>query len=479
MEAWLGADEVRVTHGEARIGDSRVSFTGTVAGLRQPRVAMEYRAAVLLRDIAISPVRQGFAVSEGSVRIAPGEPLHIQGSLRAEQLAWADAHVEVRRLDARGAFVWTPASLRIEPLEVQSPYLDWRGRLALENNRQLSLEGELLDSSLARLQAALRRPVTELDASIAGPLSIRLRLAPAGPQDAEVQAAVAVSPAEGAVPLEGSVNLLWRQACACAEFADSWLATRFLRASFRGVLGRRLEAGFYATSLQEVPVLSAALGASAGLEVPVSFDHGSVKGSARLEGPLEDLRISGSFTVANAVYEGIPLERVQADVAIHSGRLEVPSFTLRQAAGRLSGSLSLGLRDWQPHAEGALRAAVQLERADLAQVLRLAKIHAGLRGTAAGTIAVEGTLADPRGSLRLSVERAGWQQQELGRLSMQASLAPDGALQASMERNGTRLVAAGAWKRTGADARSGVLALDASLAGFRTADYSLFRELAL
>ena len=479
LEAWLGADEVRVTRGEARLGDSRVWFTGTVAGLRQPRVAIEYRAAVLLRDLALSPLRQGFAVSEGSARFAPGEPLRIEGSLRAEQLAWADEHVDVRRLEARGAFVWTPASLRIEPLDVQSPYLNWRGRLALENNRQLFLDGELLDSSLARLQAALRRPVTELDARVAGPVSVRLRSAPAGPQDAEVQAGVAVSPAEGAFPLEGSVNLLWRQACACAEFADSWLATRSLRASFRGVLGRRLEAGFYATSLQEVPALAAALGAGTKLEVPVSFDHGSVIGSARLEGPVEDLRISGSFTATNTVYEGIPLDRVQADVTIHSRRLEVPSFTLRQTAGRLSGSLSLGLRDWRPHAAGALRAAVQLERADIAQVLRLAKIDAGLRGAVAGTVALDGTLADPRGSLRLSVERAGWRQQELGRLSIAASLAPDGALQASMERNGTRLAAAGAWKRTGADARSGVLALDASLAGFRTADYAIFRELVL
>lgn len=480
LRAWLGPDEVEIAEAMARQGDSRVAFSGTVKSFRQPQVDLAYRAAALLRDLEISPVRQGFAVSSGRVQLVPGEPLRIEGDLRAEQLAWADADVEVRRLDARGSFVWTPESLRIDPLEVRSPYLDWNGRLALDEGTRLALEGELLGASLARLQAALRRPVTELDAQVAGPVSVRLRLAEAGARDAEVRAAVAVTPAEGAaLPLEGSVKMLWRQACACAEFEDSWLSAGAMRASFRGVLGRRLEAGFYATSLDALPVLARALGAEGEIAAPVSFEHGSVNASAVVEGPAGELRLSGTVQASNAVYEGIPFERVQARVSMQKDRLEIPSFTLRQTAGRLSGSVTLGLQEWRPHPQGALRASVQFERADLQQLLRLAKLDAELRGTAAGSISAGGTLEEPHGSLRMSVEGAAWRQEALGRVSVAASLAPDGALQASLERNGTRLAAQGAWKRAAAGGFDGALALEASLEGFRTADFAAFRNLAL
>lgn len=480
LRAWLGADEVRITEGQARLGDSRVVFSGAVRSFRQPEVDLRYRAAVLLRDLPFSPVRQGFAVSGGTVRLAPGEPLRIEGDLRAEQLAYADREVEVRRLEARGAFAWTAASLRVEPLEVRSPYLDWNGRLQLEERQRLLLEGEIRDASLRRLQAALRRPITGLDARFAGPASVQLRLAPDGPREAEVRAALAVSPAEESeVPLEGSVKVRWQQACACAEFEDSWLAAGAMRAAFRGVLGRRMEAGIYATSLRELRPLALALGAGADFRSPFELDHGSLNGTVLLEGPAAQLRVSGTLLALNAVYEGIPFERVQARFALRQDRLEVPSFTLAQTAGRLSGSAALGLQDWRPDPRGGVRGAVQLERADLAQLLRLAKLDAGLRGTAAGSIAVAGALGDPHGSLRLTVEGAAWRGEALGRVSVAAALAADGSFEASLERNGARFSVSGTWKRAPGRGLGGTLDLEGSVNGLRTADYSAFRELPL
>lgn len=480
LRAWLGVDEVRITEGQARLGDSRVVFSGVVRSFRQPEVDLRYRAAVLLRDLPFSPVRQGFAVSGGTVRLAPGEPLRIAGDLRAEQLAYADSDVEVRRLDARGAFAWTADSLRVEPLEVRSPYLDWNGKLQLEERQRLVLDGTIREASLRRLQAALRRPLTGLDARFAGPASVRFRIAPGGLRDAEMRASLAVSPAEGSeVPLEGSVKVRWQQSCACAEFEDSWLAAGALRAAFRGVLGRSMEAGVFASGLGELPALARALGAGKEFQFPVELDHGSVNATVSLDGPLEKLRVSGEIEAVNAIYEGIAFGRVQARFALRQDWLEIPSFTLAQTAGRLSGSVALGLQDWRPVPESALRAAVKLERADLAQLLRLARVDAGLRGTAAGTITVAGALGDPHGSLRLTVEGAAWRGQTLGRMSAAASLAADGSLEAALERNGTRLSATGVWKRTPGREAGGELALEASLRAFRTADYAAFRELAL
>jgi len=479
VEAWLGADEVEITQGKARLGDSRVSWSGTVRRLRQPEVELGYHAAVLLRDLALSPVRQGFAVSSGRMSLLPGQPPRIEGDLRAEQLAFSGDGFHIRRLDAKGRFSLTPEMLRVEPLEIASPYLGWRGALEWKDWRDLSMEGAAGDLSLARLQAAMREPLTSLDARMSGPLGARLRITPAGPRDAEIRAALDVAPAEGALPLDGRVQFLWRQQCACIAFEESSLAARSFRASFRGVLGESLEAGIYATSLDEVPALLEAAGAGEGLALPVSLDQGALNGSVRVDGPLDDLRISGALTATRAVYEEIPFERVQAKFSIDSRRLQVSSFSLRQAAGQLSGSAALGLEDWRPHPQGALQASLQIDRADLPQLLRLARLSAPVRGVAAGSLQLDGAVSEPYGSLQLAVEQAAWGDEALGRVTVDAALDRAGGFRLVAARNGARLQAEGSWTHPKDDLRQGVLQARTSIAGFRTAEFALFRKLAL
>jgi translocation and assembly module TamB len=479
LEGWLAADAVELTRASASFGDSKVEWTASVRDLRHPRVEAEYRASVLLRDLEISPVRQGFAISTGAVRIEPGQPPRIEGSLRAEQLALSGPGFQVRRLDARGSFSLTPDLLELQPLEIASPYLAWRGALKLRDWRDLVLEGRAEEASLLRLQAVLPEPLASLDAKLSGPASVRLRITPEGPRDTEVRAALEVAPVEGALPLEGNVQFAWRQNCACVEFGESSLATRSLRASFRGTLGQSLEAGVYASSLAEVSPLLAALGAGDIPALPVTLDQGALNGTARLEGPLDDLRISGSLSASRAVYEDIPLERVQARFALSSRRLQIEPFTLRQSAGQLSGSLALGLKDWRPDPDGPLRAALEINRADLPQLLRLARLPGGIRGVAAGAIELNGTLGRPHGSLRLSVENAAWGEETLGRVALDASLDPAGRFRLLATRNSTRLQADGVWKHEPDDLLNGHVQAQASVAGFRTADFAFFRDLAL
>ncbi len=479
LDGWLGADEVEITRGAARLGDSRVAWSGTVKHLREPAVDFDYRAAVLLRDLAMSPVRQGFAVSSGKVSLMPGQPLRVEGGLRAEQLAFAGADFQVRRLDAKGRFALSAEGLEIAPLEIASPYLDWRGSLRLTDWRDLEMKGQAEEASLMRLQAVLRQPLTSLDARLSGPASIRVGLTPAGPRGAEVRAALDVAPAEGALPLEGRVQLAWRQQCACIEFEDSALATRSLRASFRGTLGRSLEAGVYATSLDEIPALLAAVGAGEGLALPVTLDHGSVNGVVHVDGPLDDLRLSGSVTATRLVSEGIPLERLTARFAIDRRRLQVAPFMLRQSAGQLNGALTLGLDEWRPHPRGVLQGLLEVNRADLAQLLRLARLPGEVRGVAAGTVELDGELYQPRGSLRLLVEDAAWGGETLGRVSVEAALDRSGKFRLSAQRNGARLLADGLWEHEPDDPRNGRIQARASVSGLRTAEFALFRDLAL
>lgn len=479
MQAWLAADALEIVSARARIGDSSASFHGTVRRFRQPEIDIGYRASVLLRDLEVSPVRQGFALSSGRVRLQPGEPLRIEGGLRAEQLALAGDGFHVRRLDARGQFTLTPESLVIQPLEFDSPYLAWRGVLRLDRWRSLALEGEAVDASLARVQAVLREPLTALDARLAGPLDLRVRITPSGPRETEVRGALEAQPDGGPAPLEGQVRFAWRQQCNCVEFEDSSIATDAIRATFRGTLGSSLEAGIHASSLREIPAILAAVGAPGGFPAPLALDQGVASAVLRLDGPLHSVRISGSVTASRLVYEGIPLESLQARFSVNAERLDVESFTLRQSAGQVGGALSLGLEDWKPHAGGALRASLKVDRADLEQLLRLARIETGIRGVAAGSVRVDGTVERPHGSLRLVADNSAWREEPLGRVSLEASLDDSGGFRLLASRGGARLESTGSWTHEPGDPRRGTIRAAAHLAGFTASEFGFSRKLPL
>ena len=479
LQAWLGADALEIVSARAKLGDSRVEGSGVVRRFRTPEIDIDYRASVLLRDLEPSPVRQGFAVSSGKVRLGPGTPLHIEGDLRAGQLAFAGGGFRVRRLDARGRFEMTPDSLRIQPLEIDSPYLSWRGALRLSGWRDLAMKGEATGASLARLQAVLPEPLISLDAQLAGPLDLRTRITAQGPRETEVDAQLGVEPVEAAIPLEGRVRLAWRQQCACVQFADSALAARSIRVAFRGTLGESLEAGLYATSLDEVPAILAAVRAAEGFSMPLALDRGSLNATLRLNGPLDGLRLSATVAATHLLYEDIPFQSLQAKLAIDQRRLDVETFILRQSAGQIGGSLSLGLRGWQPHAGGLMRASLKVERADLAQLLRLARIDAGLRGVAAGLVRVEGTVERPHGALRLVAGETAWRGEILGRVTLEASLESSGQFRLLASRGEARLESSGSWNHEPGDPRNGALIATAALTGFATSDLAFFRKLPL
>lgn len=478
VQAWLEGDRVEIVSGRARQGDSRVEWSGAIAHLKQPVIDAEYKVAALLRDIEASPVREGFASAAGRLHYDVAGGLRLTGDLRAEQLAFSARGVHVRRLAARGGFTLTPHWLEIGALALDSPYGRWEGRLRLEEWRRLELRGEALALNLANLQAAfLERPV-DWDASISGPASFRAEVGLGGFTGARLDAALGVAPVEGHPPLTGQLEFTWRQECACVEFQTSSLATPSARVVFNGVLGERLEAGLFATRLDEIaPVIT--LLTRRPFEMPVSLDQGTAQVQAVITGPAGDLHVRATATAANAVYEGIRFERASATLRVDRARLDVSSFLLRQEGGQLSGTIALALDQWRPSASSAVRAGIEVNRADLPRLFRLARLHGDVRGSAVGAISLGGTLGALHGSVKLEAVGAGWRDEELGRLSLELALEAGGALRGRLARQETELAVAGAWTHPEGDFRNGSLRLQTKLAGFHTTDWAAFRKLPL
>lgn len=476
-ETWLEGNRLLVTHGSARLGESHVEFSGSVENWRQPEVRATYRGAALLRDIPRSPVREGFGSASGDVTYDTATGWTIRGGLRAEQLGYRTKSFDVRRVSAEAHFELKPDRLRLRDLALAGPYGRWRGQASLENWRSFQMEGEAEEIHLDQLQAALLDRSYAWNGEITGPVTFSGELTRAGLEGGRVRANLTVAPAEGALPLSGQVNLDWSQECSCVDFGRSSLATESARMNFHGVLGRRMEAGLFATRLKDIEPVIALLLRRERYELPVTLAQGTARAQAVVTGPLATPEIRGRAAVTNAVLEGIRFNSAEADVLVTPDRLELKGIEVRQEAALVNGSLSLGLEEWRPGPAGALQASLQLRQGDVARLLKLMRVQVEAAGSVEAALELSGTAGVPWGKARFRVAGGSIGAEKLRETRGEMALAASGQWQARLEEGQARGDFSGEWTHAAGDFRNGRVRMKGALADVQTRDWeTLFAQ---
>ena len=471
VAAWLEGSRLQIEKGSARLGESRVEFSGSLEDWKQPRLRVNYRAAALLRDIPHSPVQEGFGTAEGEAAYDHAGGWKVQGELKAQQLGYKTKALEVRRVSAAARFALTPDRLDLRGLVLDSPYGRWRGAASLENWRRFQMEGEAEEVRLDNLQAAfLDRPYA-WNGEIAGPVSFSGALTKNGLRGGRMSAALSVAPAAGELPLSGELNLDWGQECACIDFGSSFLATDSARVNFHGVLGRRMEAGFFATRLRDVEPVVAMLLHRESYVLPLSLAQGTARAEAVVTGPLAEPEIRGHASVTNAVLEDIRFDSAEAEIALAPGRLQLTGIQVKQEAASVSGNLTLGLDGWTPGTAGSLQASLRLHQGDVSRLLRLMHVQARAGGTLEASVDLSGSAGAPWGKARFSLAGGSLGAEKLQPAKGEIALARDGQWQAVLEEGAAHAAMAGEWSHPPGDFRNGRVRWKGTLAGLRTTDW--------
>ncbi len=461
---------VRVERGQVRLGESHAEFSGSIEDVLHPRIRFDYRAAALLRDIEVSPVREGFATAAGVFTYSAGPGLRLDGRLHAEQLAYAIHGFHFRRVAADADYVLTPARLALARIRMRSPYGDWAGEGDLRDWRDFSLAGRVTRGPLAKLQAMFVERPHPWDAGVTGPLSLTGQLYASGAANLRAEARLHVEPSEGQLPMRGELNVLWRQDCACVDFGTSTLSTPTASLTFHGVLGQHLEAELSSTNLEELSPLIALAAGRNEVRLPLTLDHGRAHVAAVVNGPLVNPDIRGSVQLDSVVYSSVRYDRVTAAVHLTSTQLEIADLVSTHNAGRTLGNLKLALDAWQPVPASALDADVTIERGDVARLARLLGADLPVSGSIEVRARLNGTLGAPAGALHWTISGGSFSTERFEHLAGDLNLSPDGLLNGSLTADHARLSLSGQWRHPTGDLANGTLDLRAALAALPLAE---------
>ena len=455
--AGLQAGGMQVDQLKLRLGESTAEFHGRLEDWRQPRASGDFRAAIQLRDVPGSPIRQGFGSATGKLTFDLEKGFELSGTGRAEQLGWRNREFRIDRVGAGATFRLGMHRLELDNLAVTSPLGRWRGRGRLSDWRAFQLDGDASGLSLGALEEHFAQTHYAWDGAAEGPLSLSGEVGRFGVRGVKGSAHLSIEPAPGALPVEGRVELSFDVDSRRLEVGSSYFATPSFHADLRGTLGQRLEVGLSSTELRDVEHVAAILLRRESFHLPISLRGGEARLKATIEGPLEKAEISGAVSFSAVAWRDILFDQAQAGFHLNRSRLYLDRVSLGHQRMRAGGELRLGLADWQPGDASALEANVKLTGGDLERLLRLLGLDTPAGGSLQGTLRALGTLGAPHGELELSLADAAWRKERWKAIHARLALDASGRVQGTAEVEGARLELTGVARHPHGDFTRGAL----------------------
>ena len=417
---------------ELSSGDTKLSAQGTVADYSRPHVQGSYQATISTPDLAR-------ILKEPSL---PDGKMHASGSLlydSASNQPFLKAISTAGRVDAPDLIVaMDGVPLRAQRLHAN--YVMQAGQLRVQELTTEVLGGSL-NANFSMSDLTRARPASRLNASLRGASLAELtRIVPsneregvrlAGRASAQVQAAWAgppsnaivharatvygplAAPEQGAISVNGFVELRYDGTRDIATFAPSMLRTANTQLSLNGVLGNRssLNVEARARDLHEITQAVSSMSAANpnGKSHPGSFPDlgGSATFAGQIVGSPRDPRIRGHLTGNNIVAEGTTWRAIQADIDLSSSGASSQHTSLKGTdSTQLAMNGRVGLENWSFSSASPVSLQVNASGISLAEIERVAKRQYPITGILTANIAIQGSENNLAGQASFDISNA-------------------------------------------------------------------------
>lgn len=395
-----------------------------VNGFTSPVTTAEYNARISLAEAdrvfhLVNFQHTGTVNSAGTLRLISARDYAVDGVLRGSGIGYGP----VRNMGVSANVSITPDKALVTALVVSALGGELRGQGEVRNLENFSLRGNLRHFD-ARVLAGLGG-LTNLpyDGIFSGPFDASGKLQEPGFHHLTAAATFDVSPAEGNMPLHGSIAAKYDGATRTAELGRSWIELPHTRLDVAGVPGQHLDVQFQSRDLHDLDPALGARRLPAGLE-----QDGAVSFNGAIAGALRDPRIAGHATARNAYWQGQRIDSLAGDFTAMRTQATVSNMALnsKDLHARITGSVSLV--DWKPTDASALNANVGVTDADAARLLAMIdEKRVPLSGTLNATAQVGGTMTDLHATADLTLTRGRIYDEPFDRIAGRAQYLNSGA----------------------------------------------------
>jgi translocation and assembly module TamB len=364
-----------------------------VSGFNGPLTTGQYKARLSLAEADkifkfVNFQHTGILNAAGTLHFVSTTDYLVTGVVRGTGIGYG----HVRDMQVSGNISATLDKVLLNGFRVDALGGDMRADGEVRKLADFHLSGRLehLD---ARLLAGVGGIATlPYDGVVSGPFDATGKLQESELHRVMAGATLEVSPEANGMPVHGELTAMYNGETETVELGRSWLELPNTRVDFSGVVGRRLEVKAQSRDLNDLsPVIRLNR-----FPVKLTARNGSVAFNGTLSGPLTDPGIAGHATIANAIYEGQPINSLTGDFTAMHSEVTVRNAALSSNDLRLRISGSIALAQWKVLSASTFNANVQISDADTGTLLALAgESRFPVGGTLSATGLVAGTIRDP------------------------------------------------------------------------------------
>jgi len=410
LDAKFALEKNRLELSSLRLGfgDSSVDASGRLEDFSSPRLALQYTARARLKDLAPAlglaalPPRGTLALS-GNFSYSEAAGSALTGKLEGRGLAFQQRGIRIENASLASEVALTPEKLEFRNLTISALGGRVSGRAELLKFRDFAVHAEVKDFSLEELTRVPGVRSMPWSGTLSGPVQVSGRLLEGELRVLSASARLAVAPAPGLNPLEGSIDASYNQNGGAISLDRSWLATRSSRLQFNGTLGRRLEVGLQSADLRDFEPAIAMLSNGPVQPLPLRLQDGAARFQGAVTGPLDDPQVQGRLRLTRFLLEGRSFDALEADLAVSRRAAAVSNLSLEKKTMRLTGAFKAGLRDWEPDPSQPLSGDLSLRAPNLTQLLAEAGETLPVTGDLEGRFELAGTLGAPQATGQITL----------------------------------------------------------------------------
>ncbi len=403
-------------------GKSRIQASGQMRDWQALRGEFDFDAGLSLADVdRISPIPvepRGEVASKGRVTLsfAPAFTMRLDGTATGRALAYRDQHVRIESVNVNAAYHLDPDGVTMPRVTAFLLGGRFEGRAAVRRNfKSVEVEGNAQNIGLDQITRVSSQPKLAWSGTASGPVRLEGVIEAGRARDFTVQANMDIQRAEGAIPIEGNVDVIYDQRAGSVRLGNSVLRTDTTQVNISGTLGEMLRIKVTTGGLDDLLPGLAMVTSDWPKEIPLTL-QGTATADLVVSGPLHDPSISGKVRLGRFEMQNRSFDALSADVTASNREFEVRNAELVKGAMRVTGVARIGLANWKPIDSSVLSANLKMRGAELKQLAAESGHDLPVSGTVTAAAEVHGTFGTPQAEVDVTVDRPSAYGQSFDRL---------------------------------------------------------------
>jgi translocation and assembly module TamB len=441
---------------------ANIQASGTISHFAQPSADLQLNAQLKAADIArlanMPELRRGDFVVSGAAHYDSLTPLVFRGNLAGHKLAYQSHTLTLNDIDFQSNVLAGRREAKLTRLVIAAFGARLNGEAVWNSFRDFQLDGTMSGLALARAASFLTDKPLAWSGIANGRLAAKGTIFPRI-RNLVVQTDLAIAPDSGGIPVSGNLDMTYRQSGGTIELGESHLHLPNTDLTISGTVGGNLQTELDSTNLNDLnPALALAGLAGKSAALPTLLRGGSAHFDGAIAGPLANPRLSGDVALAHFLFQGETWDQLRSRIDASAGGADFSSLSLDQGSLHVAGAGQIALTGWRISPSAAFRFNGQFKGADLAKIApKYASENLPVtRGIASGSLDVAGSLNNPQGNARVTIDNLVAYGERFRHLELDASATGDqlhinhGRMQAGpavASFSGAYQHAAGSWDR--------------------------------